>query len=378
MKISAYHKKIGNKVTLVTDYHNLFSKYIELPQDKEPDFKFLMYDEITKKKYIQYYKEQDIIFDKMIISKVFTDSIVPLQIKHLEICEYGGTGFFYDKADPLPEEIEHYMPDYDLYLPWVNDMISKGKKQKEFEYYLDYSIGFLTRGCFRKCDFCVNKKYDKVHLHSPIEEFLDKTKKYICLLDDNVLGHPKWKEILNQLKSTNKYFQFKQGMDERLMTEEKAEILSSCKYRGDYIFAFDNIEDRELIESKLSIWKRYCNKTTKLYVLCGFDKNEEYDDQFWKQNIIDTFERIKILMKYKCLPYIMRFKKYEKSPFRGTYINLARWCNQPNFFKKKSYREFCMSHPIKSATVKYMKEFEEKHPEIAKMYFDLKYESLIP
>ena len=34
-------------------------------------------------------------------------------------------------------------------------------KRKEFEYYLDYSIGFATRGCFRQCSFCVNKNYKK-------------------------------------------------------------------------------------------------------------------------------------------------------------------------------------------------------------------------
>lgn len=375
MKISAYNKEIGNDVILVTDYRNLFSEYIELPQDKDPDFDFLMLDDTSKKKFVRYYREQDITFDKIIISKVFTESQVPLQIKYLPICEYGGTGFFYDKAEPLPNEIEHHKPDYDLYIPWVEQMISKGKKRKEFEYYLDYSIGFTTRHCFRRCPFCVNQNFTKVELHSPLEEFLDQNKKYICLLDDNILGYPKWKEIINQLKATNKYFQYKQGMDERIMTEEKAEVLNSCKYRGDFIFAFDNIEDQELIKDKLSIWKKYCNKTTKLYVLCGFDRKEEYNNLFWKEDIIDTFERVKILMEYKCLPYIMRFKKYEESPFKGTYINLARWCNQPNFFKKKSYREFCLSHPENSATIRYMRELEEKYPEIAKAYFDLKYEN---
>jgi len=281
MKISAYYKELGNEVKLVTDYRNLFSQYIELPQEQDPDFSFIMYDDVAKKKYVRYYREEDICFDKILISKVFSESRVPLMIKTLEICEYGGTGFFYDKAEPLADEIEHHIPDYDLYLPWVEDMIAKGKNCKEFEYYIDYSIGFTTRGCFRKCEFCVNKKYDRVHLHSPIEEFLDKTKKYICLLDDNVLGHPKWKDIINELKTTNKYFQFKQGMDERLMTDEKAKILTSCKYKGDFIFAFDNIEDQNIIKEKLSIWKEYCTKTTKLYVFCGFDRQDKWDNDFW-------------------------------------------------------------------------------------------------
>lgn len=78
MKISGYYKRRGLKVTLVTDYRNLFSKYKELPQDEEPDFNFVMQDDSTKKNYVRYYREEDIKFDRIIISKVFSDSIIPL------------------------------------------------------------------------------------------------------------------------------------------------------------------------------------------------------------------------------------------------------------------------------------------------------------
>jgi hypothetical protein len=66
-------------------------------------------------------------------------------------------------------------------------------------------------------------------IHSPIEEFLDVDRKYICLLDDNVLGYSKWKYIFESLQKTNKRFEFKQGMDIRLLTDEKTYI-SYCFY----------------------------------------------------------------------------------------------------------------------------------------------------
>lgn len=340
MKISGYYKQLGNDVKLLTKYENL---------------------------------EQ---YDKVFISKVFTDTPIHEDILKMSNVEYGGTGFYYDKAPKLSCEIEHHMPDYDLYLKFVKQKINEGSKRSEFEYYLDYSIGFTTRGCFRGCEFCVNRNYKKVEIHSSITEFLDISKKYICMLDDNILGYSGWKEIINQLKLTNKYFQYKQGMDERLMTKEKAELLSNCKYKGDYIFAFDNIKDKEVIKEKMTIWKTYCKKTTKLYVLCGFDRNNKWNQEFWNKDIIDTFERIKILMECGCLPYIMRFNRYEESPYKGLYINLARWCNQPNFFKKKSFREFCIANGLQSATVRYMSEFEKDYPNIANEYFDLKFENL--
>lgn len=345
MKISGYYKSQGNEVILKLDYENLEE------------------------------------FDKVFISKVFTDTSINEDILKLPNVEYGGTGFYYDKAPKLPCYIEHHFPDYDLYLDFVNSKIEQGFKRSEFEYYLDYSIGFTTRGCFRKCEFCVNKNYNKVEKHSKLSEFYDPNKKYICMLDDNILGYPKWKDVFEELVETEKPFQYKQGMDERILTEEKCEVLAKSKYKGDFIFAFDNIADKNIIENKMKLWRKYVSKTTKLYVFCGFDREDKWDDKFWLQDIIDVFKRIKILMKYGCLPYIMRFNRYEESPYRGMYINLARWCNQPSFFKKKSFREFCFANQkenskIECASVRYMRDFEELYPEIAKEYFDIKFEEI--
>ena len=56
MKISGYHKELGNNVTLVINYRDLFSKYIELPKNEKPNFDFIIYDDITKKNYVRYYR----------------------------------------------------------------------------------------------------------------------------------------------------------------------------------------------------------------------------------------------------------------------------------------------------------------------------------
>ena len=98
-------------------------------------------------------------FDRVYLSKVFTDTEMPEGILEKGNVSYGGTGFFYDKAPKLPNEIEHHMPDYHLYDEWVNEQIESGKKRVDFKYYLDYSIGYTTRGCFRQCEFCVNRNY---------------------------------------------------------------------------------------------------------------------------------------------------------------------------------------------------------------------------
>lgn len=340
-KISGYYKEQGHDVKLITDYSDIDN------------------------------------FDEVFMSKVFDFTHVPIDVfdtKRFPNLHIGGTGFFWKTAPDLPYEIEHHMPDYHLYDEFIGQEIARGIKPLKFKDYVDYSIGFTTRGCFRKCAFCVNEKYDHVFRHAHVDEFLDKSRKYIYLWDDNILAFPKWREVFDELNDTGKPFQFRQGMDMRLMTDEKAQVLSTSKYHGDYIFAFDHIEDRDLIEKKLDIWHKYCTKIPKLYILCGYDSQDEID-------IANTFERIKILMKHHSLPYIMRYEDYQKSKYRGLYVTLARWCNQPSFFKKKSFREYCEANQAYHqnpktlcASLSTMLEFEHDHPDIAARYFDIKWD----
>ena len=336
------------------------------------------------------------LFDKIYVSKVFTDTPIPSWLEKIltdKKVSFGGTGFYFDKAPNLPDDIEHHMPDYQLYDQWINSEIDKakieyGKQGKnipqsfysQFKEYQNYSIGFLTRGCFRKCKFCVNQKYNHVFRHSPLSEFFNPQKRKICLLDDNFLGCPEWKSMLEELIATGRPFKFKQGLDERLLTEEKCKLLFSAKYDGDFTFAFDNISDYDLIESKLKLIRKYCKRRTciKFYVLVGFESTDAKD-------IENAFKRIALLIRYKCLPYLMRYMSeydapWKASQFRSLYISLARWCNQPNIIKKMTFREFCLAnqalHKTKNtlcSSMKAMVDFEEQYPEIANKYFDLRF-----
>lgn len=62
------------------------------------------------------------------------------------------------------------------------------------------------------------------------------------------------------MQETGKPFQFKQGLDERLLTPEKCELLFGSKYDGDYIFAFDNVADADIIESKMALAGKYTDR----------------------------------------------------------------------------------------------------------------------
>lgn len=340
MKISAYHKNIGNDVKLIgfneINPSNLFNTH----------------------------------FDKVIISKAFTDSFTPDFVYNSHYIEKGGTGFYYDKAENLPHEIEHSMPDYHLY-----DNVLKNIKNTK--YYKDFSIGYTSRGCFRRCDFCVNKNSSGVLIHSKIDEFLDESRPKIALLDDNILGLPDklLMPIFDKFIEVGKPIQYKQGMDIRLMTEKRAKKIIELKYESDYIFAFDNWKDKDIIQEKLRLFYQSYHSVKNsinmripaiFYVFCAFDFNNEYDLSFWENDILLIFKRIEILFKYGSLPFIMRYKEYENSPFRKLYIELTQWANQPRNCAKYSFNEY-----IDIAGKSAGKKIRDKYPELRKL-FDLK------
>ena len=90
----------------------------------------------------------------------------------------------------------------------------------------------------------------------------------------------------------------------------------------------------------LKIWKRHNpKKGTKFYLFCGFKLTEKSHDKFYK-DIWELFQRIRVLMSYGCVGYVMRHEDYHKYEISNLYIQIARWCNQQQFYKKMSFWEF--------------------------------------
>ncbi len=338
MKISGYHKALGDDVSLIS------------------------YDSINPNAFIT--EKFDIIY----LSKVFTDTKVPDFIFDIPELKFGGTGFFFDKAPKLPAEIEHHFPDYHLYDDFIkNEMRAKGRKKKWYRYYTDYSIGFTTRGCFRHCEFCINRNENRVHLHSPVNEFLDVKRKKICLLDDNVFGYSKWNVIFESLIKTGKSFMYNQGLDIRLLSKSKAEMLSRSRYDSFITFAFDDYRDKDIIIEKIKIFKNVMPLAIpRFYILIGFDREGKWDMEFWERDIIELFERLKVLMQYRCVPYIMRFENWKQSPhpFHFIYKSIPSF-GAPIIFKKKTFFEYNKNKDMLAFTYQY--------PEIADKYFNMRY-----
>lgn len=165
-------------------------------------------------------------------------------------------------------------------------------------------------------------------------------------------------------------FEFKQGLDIRLMTAKRARLLKQARYCGEFIFAFDQLKDRKQVEKGLATFRKHLPTTgVKCYVFCGFEDLTEDD-------IASVFERVKVLWKHGCLAYVMRHENHRHAHriYRGLYVQLARWCNQPEFQRTLSFREFCERSGGKAERDALA--FQQRHSQIAKKYFGMRYSAV--
>ena len=258
-------------------------------------------------------------YDRVYASKIFSFSPeYPYPINSPDI-RRGGSGYCislgedgkenFDKSKdvPLPPDVEHSFPDYDLY----------GIK--------DTAYGFATRGCPRGCGFChvAAKEGRRSYRVAHISEFWN-GQKYIELMDPNVLACRDWEAILDELIATGASVDFNQGLDVRMLNAQKIDKRRQVRIKSVH-FAYDRYQDKEMIEPKfkaLKILTGWGRHKVNVYCLTG------YDTELWQD-----LDRIYFLRGLQFSPYVMRYNK-EGLP-RGHILNkLARWVNNRRFFWK--------------------------------------------
>lgn len=259
-------------------------------------------------------------FDRVYMSKVFSFSPdFRYGINAKEVVR-SGTGYaislvdgreVYDKSkdSPLPIGVEHTCPDYSIYPELTKDT----------------AYGFLTRGCPRGCDFChvSAKEGKKSYKVADLSEFWSGQKK-IELLDPNTLACPEWKDCLQQLIDSKASVNFNQGLDIRMMTEEKAEMLAEIKTYAIH-FAWDRFEDKDIIQPKFLEFRKRSkihSHNLQVYVLCG-DRE--------KRVLPQDIERIKWLRDNGFAPYVTIYDK-DKPPSGHELRKLQRWVNNRYVF----------------------------------------------
>ena len=257
--------------------------------------------------------------DKVYMSKVFSFSPDYEYCIDADEIIKGGSGYCIELVDgkevyhaerdqALPYDVEHIYPDYSLYPQYTKDT----------------AYGFLTRGCPRGCDFChvKEKEGQRSRKVADLSEFW-RGQKNIVLCDPNLIACSEWRDLLQQLIDSKAFIDINQGIDIRIITAEKAEMLKQLKVKSLH-FAWDRYEDRDLIVPRFKMFKEISGiNHTKLgvYVLTNFGTTHEQD-----------LERIYTLRDLGYTPYVMVYDK-EHTTMNDKCRKLQAWVNNKIAFR---------------------------------------------
>ena len=295
MKISRYHKEIGDDVTFVKGCFK--------------DIREQIWDRIYVTTLFTFYWDKSIqtieyyMHSVESVENIFVGGVLAtIQYDELEnVEEIQGVTIIaglLDRAGMLDDNnmiVDELTPDYSI----IND-----NELLDYTYPVSNSyICYATRGCIRKCAFCV------VHTIEPnyknyicltdqvrsIEEEYG-PKRDLLLMDNNILASNEFVRIIDEIKelgygigenlfryqkngrniTVRRYVDFNQGIDARLLTEEKAKKLSEIAIKPLRI-AFDHANDSyvKLYTEKIRLSASLGMKNLSNYVLFNFEDTPE-------------------------------------------------------------------------------------------------------
>ncbi len=271
MKISAWHKNKNDKV----EFANIFNDY----------------DIIYKSKVFTFTEDDNICYNTKKIIK-------------------GGSG--YKIYNRLQDKIEHICPDYELYN-------------------CKHAYGFLTRGCIRKCSFCiVPKKEGNIKSNADIKEFIS-DKKSAILLDNNVLASEHGLKQIEKIIKLKIKVDFNQGLDCRIIAKniDIAKLLSNVKWLKPLRMSLDSDSQIDSLIKAIE-FLRYYKTTPKNYFIYILTKD-----------INNALKRVNICKKYNLDPYVQPYMDPEKDIKLSWEIkNFLRYVNRKAIFKSVSWTEY--------------------------------------
>jgi len=217
----------------------------------------------------------------------------------------GGTG--YDLTTTLTKTQDTTYPDYGIFG-------------------CDYALGRLTRGCVRRCPWCVVWRQDgKVHQVAELSDFW-RGQDHVRLIDDNLTAIPDLFIAACEAFTAGRAKVKFEALDIRLIDVQMARALSKVRRDGQVHFAFDSVAIeagvrrgiKALKDGGFPLW------AATFYVLIGFDTTPEHD-----------LYRVELLRDLGVESFVMPFDKKDRYQ-----RDFARWCNHKAVFKSCTFGEY--------------------------------------
>lgn len=286
MKISQYHKEKGDQVEFIKG----------LSPDKRDKFEWdriyvsslFTYDWSETIKTLKYYRysvkepaSENLVIGGVLATLMADDILQEVSCKVARglLDEKGKIGYEDDHI------IDSIVPDYSI----LDEITYKYPAHNAY-------IAYSTRGCIRKCEFCAVPVIEPEYRHYiPIaDQIKEINKRYgerkdLLLLDNNFLASKNFRKIIKEIKNVGfekgaKYsyktksgqvvtaqrsVDFNQGIDARLLTEEKMALLSEIAINPLRI-AFDDIKYKDLYEEKIRMAAKYEIRHLSNYILYNY------------------------------------------------------------------------------------------------------------
>ena len=197
-------------------------------------------------------------------------------------------------------------------------------KDIEEEYVYPWNDGYflyMTRGCGMKCQFCAVQTLEPeyvqyISIKDQVANIIRTSgeKRDLLLMDNNVLRSTRFDEIIDEIKELgfkkedkyknpntgkliNRYVDFNQGLDAKLLTEHKAQRLGEIALRPARI-AFDHIEDEAHYKRALELCAKNGIKYLSNYILYNGETFTGKGSTYNADTPQNLYERMKISMDF--------------------------------------------------------------------------------
>jgi len=340
MKISTFHKRKGHNVVFYKGYSPELKKQIWDRIYISTLFTFYWNKTIkTIKFYSKSVKDSSHIFVGGVMATLLKSEIqkeADVTVVEGLLNKRGKLGY---KDD---DKVDYAIPDYSIIDPESNPFL-------EYSYPTsDSYIAYATRGCIRKCKFCAVPLLEphftnSISIAKQIRAIRKNfgEKKDLLLLDNNILASNEFSNVIDEIKSvgfgkgakftshsngkkvcSNRYVDFNQGVDLRLLTKEKMRLLSEVAIKPLRI-AFDDIKYKDAYVRKVKSAAEYGIKTLSNYILFNFKDTPE-----------DFYERLKINIRlneeFERKGYDTRIWSFpmKYSPISGTFCKNRKYVGE--------------------------------------------------